>query len=469
VSGPVTGGTGIGGLVTTTFSFPSVGYVSDEYFLQGNATAFAPTATLTSDGRWKVHPAGTASYKTRMVVYRPENSAKFDGTVFVEWINVSSGLDYPPDWMFVHSEIIRMGAAWVGIDAQALGVDGGQSLEGPVATGLTESDPARYGSLHVPPGDAYSYSIFTQGGLAALGRAAGVNPLGSLKAQRVIAMGQSQSAARMVTYIDAVQPIAGVYDGFLVHSRGATPAALGYVGPGTSSGPAGQASGMPAEVKIRTDLHVPVITLETETDVEHFGFLPATQPDSKYFRLWEVAGTAHADAYDSGVGFNDVGNGEAEAALLNPAQIDNRDLKCALPINSGLNFAVAESAVWHLDQWLRRGVAPPSAPRFTITGGPTPRIARDGHGNAEGGIRTPVVDVPIATYTGNPNSPGVNCELEGSTVLFSATTLESLYPTHADYVAKFDRATQRAVNAGFVLPWEGQNLEHAAASLPIGG
>lgn len=245
-------------------------------------------------------------------------------------------------------------------------------------------------------------------------------------------MGESQSAARMVTYID-VQPFAGIYDGFLVHGRGATSAPLGYLAPGPSSRPTGPPSGMPAAVKIRTDLHVPVITLETETDVEHFGFLPAAQPDSKFFRLWKAAGTAQADAYDTGVGFNEVGNGEAETALLNPAQIDNRDLKCAVPINSGLNFAFAEAAVWHLDRWVRDGNAAPRVPRLTVAGGPFPSIARGSHGNAKGGIRTPIIDMPIATYTRDPNSPGVNRELEGTTVHLSAATLGSLYPTRGLY------------------------------------
>ena len=36
----------------------------------------------------------------------------------------------------------------------------------------------------------------------------------------VIADGESQSAGRMVTYINAVRPTTDVFDGFLVHSRG---------------------------------------------------------------------------------------------------------------------------------------------------------------------------------------------------------------------------------------------------------
>ncbi len=43
--------------------------------------------------------------------------------------------------------------------------------------------------------------------------------LGGLKPKQIIAIGESQSAGRLVTYIDAVHPLVDVYDGFLVHSR----------------------------------------------------------------------------------------------------------------------------------------------------------------------------------------------------------------------------------------------------------
>ena len=43
--------------------------------------------------------------------------------------------------------------------------------------------------------------------------------LGGLQPKHVIAIGESQSAGRLVTYIDAVHPLVDVYDGFLVHSR----------------------------------------------------------------------------------------------------------------------------------------------------------------------------------------------------------------------------------------------------------
>ena len=46
-------------------------------------------------------------------------------------------------------------------------------------------------------------------------------------AERLIALGESQSAFFLVTYINAIDQAAQVFDGFFVHGRGATGADLG--------------------------------------------------------------------------------------------------------------------------------------------------------------------------------------------------------------------------------------------------
>ena len=352
---------------------------------------------------------------------------------------------------------MNAGAAYVGVSAQAIGVQGGgATVGGGPGGGIKASDPVRYASL-THPGDAYSYDIFSQAGLAADGKAK-LNPLGDLKAKRVIAMGESQSAFRMVTYINAIQPIAKVFDGFLVHSRSASGAGFG-----NSSARGIDDPDVPKSTVIRTDTSVPVLTFQTETDLTVLGFLPARQKDSARFRLWEVAGTSHADAYTGGVGFDDVGQGAAEVKLLDPAQASGGPLNCAEPINTGPAFAVLSAAVSHLERWVRDGTPPPRAPRLDASAGPPAEITRDKYGNAKGGVRTPVVDVPVATLTGNKNAGGTFCSLFGTTAPLDAATIAALYPSHADYVKKFDAATDKAVKAGFLLPEQAKNYKAAAA------
>src|SRR6202043_1728174 len=122
-----------------------------------------------------------------------------------------------------------------------------------------------------------------------------------LTPQKLLATGESQSAARLVTYIDAVNPLVHVYDGFLVHSRFATGAALSQA-PQADVEP-------PATAMIRSDVNVPVFVFETESDVLNSNTADR-QPDTANFRLWEVTGTSHYDYYGLTIGPNDTGNGQ---------------------------------------------------------------------------------------------------------------------------------------------------------------
>ncbi len=243
-------------------------------------------------------------------------------------------------------------------------------------------------------------------------------------------MGESQSAFFLTSYVDGVQPVTHEFDGFLIHSRSGSPAPLGS--PGTGIDIAGSLSGKPTI--IRTDQQVPVIMTETETDVLGvLDYYPATQPDNAHLRLWEMAGTAHADKYQ-------VGSAESSFG-------------CPLPINRGQQSFVLKSALAHLNTWAEGGAPPPSAPRFDISSASgKPAYVLDAVGNVKGAIRTPAVDAPVDVLSGlpAPNS-SVVCLLSGTTTPIPAATLATLYPSRAAYVADYTKATDAAIKAGFVL------------------
>lgn len=222
VEGPITGNGSPLLLGTTLFDLAEVGYEQVEFFIGGTATAYTSAEPLSSDGAWTVTPGATAPYKSRLLVYRPIDPKQFKGTVLVEWFNVSGGLEAGPDWIAGHTEMVREGMIWVGVSAQYRGVEGGSG--GLLNVALKTSNPARYGSLS-HPGDSFSYDIYSQAGQA-LRLPPETNPLGDADIKRVIAIGESQSAFRLTTYINAVHPLAQVYDGYLVHSRGGAAEAL---------------------------------------------------------------------------------------------------------------------------------------------------------------------------------------------------------------------------------------------------
>jgi hypothetical protein len=402
------------------------------------------------------------------VVIRPKDAAKFDGTVFVEWFNVTGGVDAGPTWIQGHNQIIRSGAAWVGVTAQAVGVNGSKDTVQSDAIdipegGLRKSDPARYGTLH-HPGDLFSYDIFTQAAVAIRGDGKGVKPFAGYDVKRVIATGESQSSFRLVTYVNAVHPLVGVYNGFLVYSRtsGADP-----LGDRSLDDP----DPMPAVARLRSDVDVPVFTFETEYDVDVGEFADARQPDSKNFRLWEMAGGSHQDAYSAGgYALTDLGNGDAEAALLDPSKASGGLLSCVAPINAGGMYAVLAAVLASLETWVRDGTAPPKFPLVETSGqGGDIKVVRNSLGIAQGGIRTPIVDVPLAANIGDgTNSPDL-CRVFGHIKTFDAATLAKLYPKgKAQYVEEFDKSADQALKAGVWLPPEAKNFKAAARLVAFG-
>jgi hypothetical protein len=461
----VSGGKGIQAL-GIGYDFESIGYEFNEFFFEGEAAGYQKVGTFGRDGRWKVKETDPAPYKTRMVVVRPKDPKDFNGTVIVEWFNATGGVDAGPTMINGHNQILRSGAAWVGVTTQAVGVTGAiATVQSDVVDipegGLVHSDPERYGTLH-HPGDLYANDIFSQAAVAIRGAGKGVNPFDGFKVKRVIAAGESQAAGRLTTYVNAVQPVAHAYDGFLIYSRGATPEPLGERKPDVVD------PDIPVGTQIRRDIDVPVFTFETEYDASVLGYVDARQPNSRNFVAWEVAGGSHQDAYSaSGVALGDLGDGGAEARLLDPAQADGGALGCVDPINSLGHYASLQAALSHLETWVRTGTRPPRFPRVETTGtGDAIEVVRDDLGIAKGGVRAPNVEVPLAANIGDgTNSPGF-CRVFGHTRPFDAATLEELYPKgSAQYVKAFDKAANRAVKDGIWLEPEAQNFEKAAAEI----
>ena len=109
LSGPITGGER--GTPFAAVNVADRGYLTEEYFLEGEATAYELVeGTHSADGRWQTRASGQkAGFKTRMLVVRPKDAAAFNGTVIVFWLNVTAGFELGS----ASDEALR-GYAWVG-------------------------------------------------------------------------------------------------------------------------------------------------------------------------------------------------------------------------------------------------------------------------------------------------------------------------------------------------------------------
>ena len=422
---PLTGGSVSEPLTALPTNLAAHDYVEQEFSAAGTAHEFRATAAP-SNGKWSIAPTSSAPYRTRVLVRRPANPKKFSGTVIVEWMNESAG-ESAPDWDYLNPEIMNAGDAWVGVSAQTLGVNGGKSLlTGGEVTGtvqgLTQLDPARYGSLH-QPGDQYSFDIYDQIAFGLRDSASKV--LGPLHPHHILAVGESQSASYLTTFADTLEPHAYPYDGIFIHSRGVSGAPLDGVSITTSTAK--------KPLLIRTDLRVPVFMSETQTDMIMLGYAPAQQPNTDRIRTWEIAGTSHADIYEVG------GNASV--------------LGCTAPINTGPQHVVVQAAFAAFSRWVEVGTPPPKPQPFKLQSTNPPVLALDQHGNVIGGVRTPAVEVPTSTLTGSaPAGTSTICSLFGTTTPFSAAQLTSLYGSDANYLSKYTASLNKAIAGRYILP-----------------
>ncbi len=444
-------------LLLGAFDIGDLRYVAEEFFVSGTARGYTPTAPLGSDGAWQVTPSSAADYTTRMVVLTPADPELFNGTVLVEWLNVSGGIDAPAVWMMAHREILRAGYAYVAVSAQQVGVEGGVSLLG-ADMSLKSQDPTRYADL-CHPGDAFSYDIFSQiGGLA--------RNAGQLRAERVIAVGESQSAMFLTTYVNAVDPLVRAYDGFLVHSRFGPAAPL-------DGGSIFDESAATDAVRFRTDVRVPLLAIITETDLfggVRQGYYFARRPDDEKLRVWEIPGSAHADNYTIQVAPIDSGTAPLRDIVAAYAPTDTL---MGQQLQHCINFApqhhyVLQAALDALHTWVRTGEPAPAAPPIEVGETDPPAPVLDSHRLALGGVRTPWVDVPTARTSGIGGPESVMSAIFGSGEPFDAATLGRLYPGGAgEYLDRFTAALDTAIGAGFVLAADrAEILELAAATYP---
>jgi hypothetical protein len=421
IEGPIPGtapGDRLSAVLEETYPFFSTyvdlagaGWVEQEFYMSGVADGYATNGALV---------ATDVPYKTRIIVRRPIRAQDFNGVVLMEWQNVTAGYDLDALWS--PTGFIREGYAWIGVSAQRVGVNQ-----------LVGWSPTRYGDLDVTGGGAYttdqlSYDVFSQAAKAVL-EPQGVDPMGGLGAQLLLAIGASQSASRMTTYYNVVLPqIESLFDGY-AQIVGSAPTRVG---------------------------DEPVFQVLSETDVS----APIARPNTDQYRRWEVAGAAH-----SGLDGQVYRAPLQERDLAGPTQYN-----CQQPPFSRVHLGyVILAAYGHLARWVEDGTPPPIADPLVFNSDGSK--ARDELGIILGGIRLSQVDVPIELNSGS-NLPGdaasLFCFLFGTSQPFDDGTLEALYQNHGSYVSQVEQVDNRNVKDGFLLKGDAKASGSEAAHSPIG-
>ncbi|HET9692186.1 MAG TPA: alpha/beta hydrolase domain-containing protein [Acidimicrobiales bacterium] len=454
IEGPVAGGDHGWAFGAPLFDLADHGYRLDEWFLEGDATTYrqVPGGAWGHDGRWEAEPSGSLPFRTRLVVYRPADPARANGTVLVCWNNVTAGYEL----FGGESPETLDGYVFVGATVQRVGVHG--FAEAP--QGLAAWDPTRYGSLSIPHDDA-SYDIFRQVGAAVgrdrPGRGGAGDPLSGIDVSHVAAVGASQSAGRLATYVNALHPLVGGFDAYMlqIYFGSGTPLEAGDLEVNLNR-PAAQ----PAALRLRgshllrDDLDVPVMVVNSE--LEAVACAGVRQPDTDRFRWWETAGTCHVSLQSMRV----------------RAPKYEREFGVAQPVDEGMNRVsiqpVYDAATAALRRWLDDGTPPPVQPKVEMAEAATAdrpaRPARDAFGLAVGGIRLPQVDEPLMRHGTEPRGSDARAFLNGSSTPLGRDEVIARYGDEATYLDRFRAAAERTVAAGALLARDVEPLVEEARS-----
>jgi hypothetical protein len=376
-------------------------YEAREYFITGETSGGVP-------------------YKTRIVIRKPKDNARFNGLILAESMHPSGN-----PWVFHFTQVYAMTNGVIGLEILTS-----------TPVGLAAANEARYKELVVPNGAAND--ILAQVG-ALIKSDHKDNPLSGLAVRKMILAGSSASAgvaqnyltnAHMALRLAGLKPI---YDGFMPTS------ANGFIPP----------------------IDVPSILVPTMR--ETFNGRGTVQPDNDNLRVYEFAGMAHIDSRVAGGYYPDP---------------------CKYPISRYPMGAEMAVALDKLFAWVDKGVAPPHADRFYVDFNPDNKpqldrdkgslLALDEFGNVKGGIRNTYVDVPVKSFhapnegaeprIANPNhfiaarringqDPDAQlCGLGNFEVALSKEQLKKLYKNPKNYYNQVAQRYDELVKTGWALP-----------------
>lgn len=430
------------------------GYVEEEYSVTGLANIYGYVNDAAQSPEVEVIEADLP-YTTRILIRRPEQPGRFNGTVFLEVLNATAGWDGDPIWQSNFKHMTREGSVWVGVSAKPVTVD--FLRDGWGKTSLLVRNASRYQSMSMPQ-FGQVWDMLSQIGVLLKTPGSGDTPLSDFGVKRIIMVGYSQSADYLVTYANSFYALAmtaygsSVIDGFFISAG--RPRAKHVTGP-TDFTPESLAAG-DARNLILTD--APVFRFQTQTEVIGFGTFRVRQSewDNPMMRFYEMAGGSHVDTQINAIG------GQALVRDLGlPSSFCPTPL---LPYNPIAIGYVQSALLAGLDRWIWTGVEPPPS-RFMdlVFPGGLAEIVLDTHGNAVGGVRPPQTEVPLGTYLPSNEGPGF-CSLFGGFEPFDDHTLRSLYGNHEAYVSQMTRAIDDSEQAGFLLSVDAATQRRDAAA-----
>ena len=430
------------------------GYVEQEFLVSGDADIYEYVDDEAQSSAVRVRDEAVP-YTSRLLIRRPADAERFNGTLYLEVLNPTAGWDGDPIWQNTHEYLMRAGAIYAGLTSKPVALDFLRGKWG--REPYPKRDSSRYAQLEMPY-FGQIWDMLSEIAVLLKSPEAEGNPLAGFPVRRTILTGYSQSVAYQVTYANSFHARermpdgAPLIDGYYLAAGGSAK---------NVSWPTPETEGLPpGDRRNLVDVDVPVVRFQTETEVPRSHRLRQHPPEYRLVRIYEMAGGAHVDQATVDVGGK---------ALARDLGLPDFATGCDKPVNPVPIGYVQSAMLEILDRWVRGTAEPPPSRVIDLVDGAdgSREIARDSAGNALGGVRLPSLEVPLGSYL--PNNTGAGfCFLIGSFVPFATSELARRYPEHRNYVQEVADATGRAVADRFLLEADAERLLAEAAGSGIG-
>lgn len=433
------------------------GYVEEEYYLSGIAAA------ITAEGKILTK----APYITRILVRKPGDPKKFNGTVVIEpfsWFGERAA-----GWILTRDYLLREGFAYVGYTLSINKPDADPKFP-PVSDTIENGDQdpnqlyrnivnldfmrrfdyARYSPL----GGYYDPVRFRRGGepdpFVPQSQAIGAQLALLLKSNTQDGPMQHLQVDRV--YVNSWAVTSQIWMDYLDQGRhqkwrmaDGSPLIDAYM---TGRMAYGEVGGDVVRVPRKMPQDVPFVTIFSQSELMHDAMENiALPPDTDHpkLRYYEIVGMPH-------LRISDLGTEHREFFAVDVGKAD--DPRCQTLYDEPVEV-VAAALLDRMDKWVRQGEPMPKAARVVRKGR---SVARDElTGNMIGGVRPPWVQVPAAKYM---TEQELNCGLVYDTKIpYSAQTLRKIYGSFDTYAKRFETAKAKSIREGYLLPEDFDQLK----------
>ncbi|WP_238907596.1 alpha/beta hydrolase domain-containing protein [Clostridium sp. YIM B02506] len=432
--------------------FDKIGYIEEEFFMWGTSNIYE-----NGEDYEPITIYENAPYVNRFIVRRPMDVSKFSGNVVIEILNPTALIDLDRMWVNSWKYFTRNGDIYIGITSKSDVLNSLYSVDNERYSVLSWENPMP--ERAEPKNSIFKFFPQYEAGLfwdmltdfaKALRTKSELNPISQYGDYKLYLTGWSQSAGYLVRYVKSFAYLKEncselpMFDGYLAAGGGASPAPLNSYEPIKVSSKGYFYSEGAGVMGARE----PYIAINTESENEAVKWKGDSDIPGKLFRAYEVPGSSHDNVNNT---LKWLGADEnymmGKRRLYSGVEGDPNDYPCEFVFNAAFR---------NLYCWVRYGVPAPHAESIKI--GYDGKNITDVFGNAIGGIRTPFIDLPTASYHGFSTKPDGSERVFGYKKNFTKEKLKAIYSDLENYKTLAEKSTDSAIASGFIIPEEREEV-----------